>query len=359
MLNELNQHDDDLLKIKHLKLKIYRVIAPAGVVSVLGITFLEASYHSITWFDYLIRGIISLVYLTFTIILLVNKKYVFWFEKSIFFIVALFFVAQFYKMLVSLAFSQPTEALYTFPVWMPMVYFMAHLSFDLQRALKANLVFYGLLFLPGMLFLLGNWQAQHAAYLDNLFVSSLIYIFSIYAAGQLLVMFVQARATASAMHKMANLDFLTGLSNRRFLDVTLDELFQNFVSTDRPISVIIFDVDHFKQINDRYGHLMGDQVLSEMAAIVRKQARAADYVGRWGGDEFLLVATDTRSDQACLIAERMRRMVAEKPLAGLSLTASFGVAEWMAGDSPESLLGRADAALYRAKQTARNQVAAG
>jgi diguanylate cyclase (GGDEF)-like protein len=116
-------------------------------------------------------------------------------------------------------------------------------------------------------------------------------------------------------------------------------------------------VDSFKRVNDSFGHSAGDHVLAGTATAIRQQLRTTDTFGRWGGEEFLVVAPETDREQAALLAERLRAVVAQQiyPQVG-NVTASFGVAIYHCEDTAESLVRRADAALYRAKLNGRNRV---
>ena len=126
------------------------------------------------------------------------------------------------------------------------------------------------------------------------------------------------------------------------------------------MSVILLDIDHFKRINDRFGHLAGDQALRAVAQCAERTIRESDMLFRYGGEEFLILLSGTDADGACLLAERIRQNVASidsKPGSRLRLTVSLGVTSLTAEDTPSSLFERADAALYRAKQEGRDQVA--
>jgi diguanylate cyclase (GGDEF)-like protein len=119
------------------------------------------------------------------------------------------------------------------------------------------------------------------------------------------------------------------------------------------------DVDHFKQYNDTQGHLAGDAALTKMAEILRKQTRAVDCVARYGGEEFLVLLLETTVATAALVAERIRARVAAEAFGGGRMTVSIGVAECPAhGDTPESLIASADAAMYQAKAGGRDRVVA-
>jgi diguanylate cyclase (GGDEF)-like protein len=155
-------------------------------------------------------------------------------------------------------------------------------------------------------------------------------------------------------------DPLTGLANRR----TLDEVFQREIArAERQgecLSVIMADLDDFKSINDEFGHVIGDQVLRRAAVVFRNQLRPYDLAARYGGEEFILLLPGISTDDAIAIAERIRKGVAEIKVPGCSLqiTVSLGVASWITGEAPETLVARADAALYSAKRTGRNRVEA-
>ncbi|MBL8286354.1 MAG: GGDEF domain-containing protein [Rubrivivax sp.] len=149
-------------------------------------------------------------------------------------------------------------------------------------------------------------------------------------------------------------DALTGLFNRRAMNETLTRAWLRHRRTRSPLAAFVIDLDHFKRINDSAGHAAGDAVLVRMAALLQKQLRGEDAVGRAGGEEFWLVLPDTPREHALALAERLRQQVAA---AGLGVTCSIGVALAQAGDADAGqLIARADAALYRAKEGGRNRV---
>jgi len=158
--------------------------------------------------------------------------------------------------------------------------------------------------------------------------------------------------------ELAVTDQLTGLRNRRYLMRHL----AGQLRAGGPLAALLMDVDHFKRVNDGHGHPAGDAVLREVAARLRENVRASDVVGRYGGEEFLVVMSAGLPDDAFAVAERLRRAIAATPvpIAGgsLAVTASFGVAFAHPGMAPETLLDAADAALYRAKAGGRNRVEA-
>ncbi|MBI1247125.1 diguanylate cyclase [bacterium] len=145
-------------------------------------------------------------------------------------------------------------------------------------------------------------------------------------------------------------DPLTGLSNRRALDDSLESLFAMKDRYELTFSLCIIDVDHFKKINDEFGHLEGDRVLQEVASLIDNAVRETDVVVRYGGEEFVVLMPSTNLAGGLIFAERVREAVQQK----MKVTVSGGVAQASASDEPQTLLARADSALYRAKANGRN-----
>ncbi len=162
---------------------------------------------------------------------------------------------------------------------------------------------------------------------------------------------------------MAYTDTLTGVYNRRYMNAHLDRKIMEIAETVKPVSVLMFDLDHFKSVNDTHGHGAGDEVLKELAKRVSRSVRDLDLVCRYGGEEFVIVMPDAELDMAVNVAERVRSVVAEKPFMigdgkpALAVTISVGVATTRdPTETPETLIASADEALYGAKAAGRNQV---
>jgi diguanylate cyclase (GGDEF)-like protein/hemerythrin-like metal-binding protein len=167
-----------------------------------------------------------------------------------------------------------------------------------------------------------------------------------------------AEGRARDSERRADTDALTGVFNRLGIDGLFAVELERARRYGHPFSVVMFDLDHFKRVNDQHGHAAGDQVLVGAARIVETNIRDSDAVGRWGGEEFVVLAPATAAGGGIRLAEKLRAVM-ERTVYGPvgSVTGSFGVAEFRPGDTVESLLKRADAALYRAKGTGRNRVA--
>lgn len=157
---------------------------------------------------------------------------------------------------------------------------------------------------------------------------------------------------------LSSKDPLTGIYNRKKFEDCLEEWIQFSQRYGQPLSVILFDLDNFKGINDSYGHLVGDQVLMELAAAVKRAIRQPDIFARWGGDEFVLLLPNTDLAQAQALAERLRSTIASAKPGGTleEITCSFGVAQFEEGDTKQSLLSRVDDVLLEGKAQGKDRV---
>jgi diguanylate cyclase (GGDEF)-like protein len=161
--------------------------------------------------------------------------------------------------------------------------------------------------------------------------------------------------------RVAMVDGLTELPNRRSLDDTFSRQLTRTLREQQPVSLLMIDVDHFKALNDTHGHMTGDAVLRRVAQILRQQVRPQDLVARYGGEEFALLLPNTEPDAAVSIADRLRKAIALGQVNGASesfpsVTVSVGVSSARTAISLSELMSQADAALYRAKQAGRNRV---
>jgi diguanylate cyclase (GGDEF)-like protein len=157
----------------------------------------------------------------------------------------------------------------------------------------------------------------------------------------------------------AHTDYLTGAYNRRGIDELIAQEIERTERYGGTFSVVLLDIDHFKSVNDAHGHQAGDGVLQEVVACLRLELRSVDQIGRWGGEEFLLLLPQVDGDEASRAAERLReRVAAHRFEPSGPLTISSGVATWRPGETRAALVARADAALYRAKNGGRNAVVA-
>src|SRR5437763_16717053 len=171
----------------------------------------------------------------------------------------------------------------------------------------------------------------------------------------------ELEATNAKLKKTSFKHEVTGLYNRRFFSLRLEEEISRFRRFNHPVSVVLLDLDGFKSVNDEFGHAVGDETLREIAQILMKHSRGINVVSRYGGDEFAILLVETSKAGARLYADRIRQVVATFPFShGKSITASFGVASLPDDEAAnsEDLFRAADEALYAAKRAGKNQVAA-
>ncbi|MCW5720566.1 MAG: PleD family two-component system response regulator [Devosia sp.] len=173
---------------------------------------------------------------------------------------------------------------------------------------------------------------------------------------------MELRESVNNTLALAVTDELTGLYNRRYFDRHLNVMLGKAQAQERDMALMILDIDHFKAVNDNYGHDIGDAVLREFSARLKRNVRGVDLACRFGGEEFVVLMPDTDVSNAEMVAERVRQAIAERPFEvglgrPLSVTVSVGVSlNESAADTPETLIKRADVALYRAKREGRNRV---
>lgn len=244
-------------------------------------------------------------------------------------------------------------------LWLPVVFAFLFLVYESRVALLRSGILYLSLIgvsLPGVV-LGGGAPFEGLGTLGQVSLANAATITTLYFFTRLRGQLARTQALAEQMTQLARTDALTGISNRRHLEeILLDETARS-LRYGQPLSVILFDLDDFKALNDEFGHDAGDRVLVEVARLIGPHLRATDRLARWGGEEFLIVAAGTPAGAAELLADRIRSAIEAHVFEGrLGLSASFGVATYRRGDEPSDLVKRADVALYRAKALGKNRV---
>lgn len=162
------------------------------------------------------------------------------------------------------------------------------------------------------------------------------------------------------IHRLMTFDGLTGVHNKRYFHEAFEREISRCLRYDRRLCLILFDIDHFKLVNDEHGHIAGDAVLRQLAAVVSANVRRDDIFARVGGEEFAIVVPEAQLSDACTMAEKIRALVQAATMTAdtiqIAVTISLGVAEFSKEQTADSLYARADACLYQAKQAGRNRV---
>jgi diguanylate cyclase (GGDEF)-like protein len=182
-----------------------------------------------------------------------------------------------------------------------------------------------------------------------------------YSREQLKKLLQQQKELAKELERLAYTDLLTGIWNRRHLCTLAERELNRAERYNLPLALLIIDIDYFKQVNDTYGHLVGDEVLTAIAQTVQNFLRKVDIFGRFGGEEFLVFLPDTEIRGAVIVAERLRESIAKATILitrqNILVSVSIGVASYKSGDKTiDAMIQRADTALYQAKNQGRNRV---
>jgi diguanylate cyclase (GGDEF)-like protein len=168
---------------------------------------------------------------------------------------------------------------------------------------------------------------------------------------------LQAQHSNEKLYNLAIRDGMTGIFNHTFMEQYITDAINRSRRFKNPLSLLMIDVDYFKQVNDKFGHNAGDEVLTRLVQVLDSNKRTTDYLGRWGGDELILLLTDTNLSGAANLAEKLRQQVEGHTFPhSRHLTISLGASEYRDGDKLVSFIERADAAMYRAKRAGRNRV---
>lgn len=253
-----------------------------------------------------------------------------------------------------------TTDLMTEATWLTITYPLAFLVFGTRRGLHVSMLILGAFLVVSGDTLLAAISAGTS---DPSFLMALglpaifsILITLLWVLASRLERLVEERARADLYAEQAFTDPLTGVANRRRLDDELDHLVALARRHGQPFAVVLVDLDHFKRVNDRLGHEVGDRVLVEVVNRLSASLRESDLLGRWGGEEFLLLASGTSLSAGRGLAERCRTEIARHEVASGPVTASFGVTAFAADDDARTLMRRADLALYTAKHEGRDRV---
>jgi diguanylate cyclase (GGDEF)-like protein len=246
--------------------------------------------------------------------------------------------------------------------WVPLLFVFAFIAFDGRTATRASSVLVGaiaVVALPQVVASLAD------GLLDEPFVAAqAVAAYAVIIAGlrffaDLHLVAGALDRTAERMRALAHTDALTGLANRRQADLWLRREVERSQRYGHPFAVLMLDLDHFKRINDRFGHAAGDRVLADLGRALATMVRATDAVARWGGEEFLVLLPETDRDAGVELAEQVRTSIATATLGeGHRLSVSVGVAAYRPPDRAEDVVARADAALYAAKAAGRDTVRA-
>lgn len=238
-----------------------------------------------------------------------------------------------------------------FIVWMPLIIMFFFLVLGIKNGLYYSIFIFMITLTVGVVYS-GQMTSESIDSLTQFHAANIVYILVLFYAQNMFRAFTER----DFFKKHAYIDSLTRIANRHQIDVWLEEKLSAAEEEGKSFSIIFFDIDHFKKVNDAFGHKIGDCVLKELSSLVSGNLTNGDLFGRWGGEEFILI-TDSTGGQAYEKAEHFRKMVDNHSFKeACNLTASFGVTDYQSGDNIDSLLNRADKGLYASKNSGRNKV---
>ena len=340
------------------RLLLLKVILICGSGAVALMWFFEAQANKVTPFDRVAYPVIILLFSICCICLFTRPSTLAWIERLSFAAFALFMVLTAQP---ALQMGKQAYEIASLAQWIPLVYTAAFFFLDTRRSILVSGFVYLAVLLPYFVELSLYepiwWVPERGLLVLNMFCSHPVYIVTLSGIARLKTHVLEARAHANILRIAASVDYLTGVANRRTITNAIENALDQAHKRREAVFVILFDIDHFKRINDTFGHGIGDNVLIQVCGILKQHLRASDELGRWGGEEFLIVANAANPTEAARLAERLRALVAGhrfEPV--VQLTASFGVAVSLPHDTTAMFVKRADQALYQAKLHGRNCV---
>jgi diguanylate cyclase (GGDEF)-like protein len=340
------------------RLRLLKLLLCCGVGALTLVWFFEASTSGLAAIDRVAYPTLITIFALSVVLLLVKPSMLEHIERAAFATFASYVVLHAQPVLLT---GADRYTLASLAQWFPLVYTAAFFFLGTRRAIVVSALIYLSVSLPYGVDLIthdpSTWTPDRELLMFNLICSHPVYIVTLSGIAKLKTQVTQARAHADVLHIAASVDYLTGVANRRTVSDLLQRALEQTQQSGAVVSVILLDIDHFKSVNDLFGHAIGDMVLVQACSILQGQLRASDMLGRWGGEEFLIVASSTDAAEAAQMAERLRMVIAKHTFEQVGqLAASFGVATSLLQDTPESLVKRADEALYLAKQSGRNRV---
>lgn len=365
-MRENKKPSESVESLRALKRRIYFWVLTAGLLTILLGWIPKALAGTVASYEQFIFPATTILCAGLLIALWRTVRGLFWVELSLFAVMSLSLLIQLKAILETpetLSAPNHLAALSEILFWFPLVYVFAFLVADNRRQLLIGaLIFFAISLALGVSYAIPrygtNGETADLYLLIRFYLANIVYILLLMAGVRLNEQYIRVRIHAETMRHLAHTDALIQIANRRELDQTIAREMSRAARHHQPLAIIMYDLDDFKKVNDTFGHDVGDDVLIEAAHVVRGLLRIPDLLGRWGGEEFLIVAPQTDTAQARGLAERLRQAIANSLFGRVgNITASFGVAEYRPPESPDDWLKRVDDALYAAKHGGRNQVA--
>lgn len=353
----MKNHRESLDKLKQRIYTVALLLALAGAVFALAIGESTGSGTPFT------RGVLASVILfeVLAVILVRHQRFLRLTEELTYIVLSAVMGSVFlYSLYLAESPLVLRTSLLSYYIWLPAVYVLIFFLYSGRGALIRSGGLFVLLLLVSLphVLLSANPDELFEEFnsLGHHFVATATIIALLYFFTRVKDRLTEAQAAVSKITRISETDPLTGLPNRRRIYDVLEQEMYRARRYGGPLSLVLFDIDDFKKVNDSLGHDAGDAVLTEFAGLLGSARRSSDQLGRWGGEEFILVAPGAGREEATALAERLRTVVEDHHFAAGKLTASFGVAMFDEDDDLASLIKKADVNLYEAKTGGKNRV---
>jgi diguanylate cyclase len=244
--------------------------------------------------------------------------------------------------------------------WLGLNYVIAYLFLEVKKAAPTTIIVFTVTIIGHFTVLIQQQTFNDTmGVVLNIAIAHLIYIFLLWTVIRLRIKTDKAAARADMLENYAYVDLLTGILNRRGLEKVFSELHLDAAKQKQSYAILVIDIDYFKQVNDTHGHLVGDKILSHIAAKLSRVIHPNDLLGRWGGEEFIVLTLNRTPQQAMDLAENLRTGVSNLIIDGIAgITVSIGIAYSNEAHSNSDVFKIADQRLYAAKQAGRNTIRA-
>ncbi|MEI2357571.1 GGDEF domain-containing protein [Mesobacillus zeae] len=334
-----------------LKRVLYLSILPCIIAGLVAYNFLGINAQGAAGRTYILISRFLVVWYIFNWICILNRRYIRQIELLNLVMITIMHIGTVYDAFFHYILCEKDGGFGISLIWTPLIYIIIFLTLESRTGLIWSLGVLGVTLVFGIIHI-PDIPPKYGSSVVLFYTANLIYIILFYLAWHIF----NALSELKAAKRNASLDSLTGIANRYQIDIWLDEHLKSAMEQRAAFSIIFFDIDYFKLVNDRYGHKTGDSVLKELADLIRESLPEEAFFGRWGGEEFIII-TDYTKDVSSFLAEMVRSKIEGNEFASAGkLTASFGVASYQYGEMVDRLVARADVALYESKRQGRNRV---
>lgn len=338
---------------EELKRKIYLSSSPLVIIATIVALILEEFDQGINIANKVSLPIL-LIWLLVFLTVVIFRRNITLMEYITFIFLCLFHLGKFH-FAINGGLGDGANDLDEYTFWIPLLFVFIFLIYRRKKGLLYSLIVYFLTVIVGVFYLFPAFPS-HFHELDTItqfYLSSLAYIIALFFLTQL----IEAYSEKETFQNMAYTDYLTQIPNRRKIEDVIELELVRARKSKKPLSIILFDIDSFKVVNDKFGHDKGDIILRELANRVKENLKKNIYFGRWGGEEFLIVAPNQNKQQAMELANQLRTTIENSTFPFVDkITLSLGATELNKSDDSCTLFSRADKALYISKNSGKNQV---